>query len=207
LTPARCSSRVAARSRNAPGGAAAASATTPQNIMTITPTPAVVALARRLYLEGEPVKSICAKCGLTKRAMYQCVAGKFDDGSGNRPEPLPHRRAGRRSALQIEGRDALVARMWRTAERQVAEIEDRLKAAGLDVVERESNTRMLAIVAKTLRDLSAVDEANKMRGKEASNNENDDAPPRNIDELRSALADKLARFVAARTPRVPEQPG
>lgn len=175
--------------------------------MTIAPTPAVVALARRLYLEGEAVKAICAECGLTTRTMYQCVAGRFDDGSGNRPEPLPRRRGKRRSAPQIEGRDALVARMWRTAERQVAEIEDRLKAAGLDVVERENNVRIFAIVARTLRDLSAVDEANKMGGKEASNNADDDAPPRNIDELRSALADKLAKFVAARTPRVPDQPG
>ncbi len=173
--------------------------------MTIAPTPAVVALARRLYLEGEAVKAICAKCGLTTRTMYQCVAGKFDDGSGNRPEPLPRRRGKRRLAPQIEGRDALVARMWRTAERQVAEIEDRLKAAGLDVVERESNTRMLAVVAKTLRDLSAVDEANKMRGKEASNNENDDAPPRNIDELRRSLARKLQAFVGAPGAAVPDQ--
>jgi hypothetical protein len=49
--------------------------------------------------------------------------------------------------------------MWRTAERQVGEIEDRLKAAGLKLAERESNTRMLSIVARTPRELSAVDES------------------------------------------------
>ena len=49
--------------------------------------------------------------------------------------------------------------MWRTAERQVEEIEDRLQAAGLELAERESNARTLAIVAKTLRELAAVDEA------------------------------------------------
>ena len=54
--------------------------------------------------------------------------------------------------------------MWRTAERQVEEIEDRLAVAGLELAERESNARMLAIVAKTLRELAAVDE--KARGKE-----------------------------------------
>ena len=97
--------------------------------------------------------------------------------------------------------------MWRTAERQVGEIEDRLKVAGLELAERESNTRMFAIVARTLRELSAVDEAEKARGREASKDNNDDAPPRNIDELRSALADKLAAFVARTGDAVPDRTG
>ena len=60
---------------------------------------------------------------------------------------------------RMGSRAALVSRMWRTAERQVEEIEDRLAVAGLELAERESNARTLAIVAKTLRELAAVDEA------------------------------------------------
>jgi AcrR family transcriptional regulator len=164
--------------------------------MATTPTPDVVALVRRLYQDGVPVKDICAKTGITRGTMYRCLEGKFDDGSGVPPALLPRRRADTR----IGSRGALIARMWRTAERQVGEIEDRLKAAGLKLAERESNTRMLSIVARTLRELSAVDEADM----EASKDNNDDAPPRNIDELRSSLARKLEAFSHCR--RQPWQP-
>jgi hypothetical protein len=83
--------------------------------------------------------------------------------------------------------------MWRTAERQVGEIEERLKAAGIELAERESNARTLAIVAKTLRELAAYDEA-QARAKQPP--KDDDAAPRNIEELRRALARKLEAFVA-----------
>jgi hypothetical protein len=137
--------------------------------------------------------------------MYRCIDGKFDDGSGTPPAPVPRRRADTRTAERIGSRGALIARMWRTAEKQVGEIEDRLKAAGLELAERESNARTLAVVARTLRELSAVDEAEKARGKEASKDNNDDAPPRNIDELRRSLARKLEAFVGGPSGVVPEQ--
>jgi hypothetical protein len=175
--------------------------------MATTPTPDVVALVRRLYQDGVLVKDISARTGLGFDVMYRCIDGKFDDGSGTPPAPIPRRRADTRTAERIGSRGALIARMWRTAEKQVGEIEDRLKAAGLELAERESNTRMLSIVARTLRELSAVDEAEKARGKEASKDNNDDAPPRNIDELRSALADKLAAFVARTVDAVPDRTG
>jgi hypothetical protein len=167
--------------------------------MAPTPAPDVVALVRRLYQDGVPVKDIIASTGLTPGVMYRCIDGKFDDGSGVSPAPIPRRRAETRTG----SRSALIALMWRTAELQVGEIEDRLKAAGLQLAERESNARMLAVVARTLRDLSAADEADKARGKEASKDNDDDAPPRNIDELRSALADKLEAFVARTVDAVP----
>jgi hypothetical protein len=173
--------------------------------MATSPTPDVVALARRLYQDGVPVQDISARTGLPLGMVYRCIDGKFDDGSGAPLAPLPRRRADTRTAKRIGSRGTLIARMWRTAERQVGEIEDRLKAAGLELTERESNARTLAVVARTLRDLSAVDEANQARGKEASKDNNDDAPPRNIDELRSSLARKLEALVGRPSGAVPEQ--
>jgi hypothetical protein len=85
--------------------------------------------------------------------------------------------------------------MWRTAERQVEEIEDRLKVAGLQQGERESNARTLATVARTLRELAAVDDARRAR-KGTSKDDDDAAAPRNIDELRRSLAEKLEAIVA-----------
>jgi hypothetical protein len=92
--------------------------------------------------------------------------------------------------------------MWRTAERQVEEIEDRLAVAGLELAERESNARTLAVVAKTLRDLSAVDESEKSRkGKQqpSDDDSDDDAIPRDIDEFREELARRINALVDRRT--------
>jgi hypothetical protein len=53
--------------------------------MTETPTPDVVALARRRYAEGAVVKAILAEAGITLGLLYRCLAGHFPDGSGIKP--------------------------------------------------------------------------------------------------------------------------
>jgi len=169
--------------------------------MADTPTPDVVALARRRYRDGHAVKAILADTGLTRTALYRCLAGDCPDGSGATPEPIPLRSARVRTRSPGGSRAALIARMWRTAERQVDEIEQRLVETGLERAERESNARTLAVVAKTLRDLAVFDEASKpcsptARGREAQKDNDDESVPRNIDDLRRALARKLEAFVA-----------
>jgi hypothetical protein len=176
--------------------------------MAIIPTPAVVAQVRRRYAEGATVNAIAAETGLKNLDIfYRCLEGEYPDGSGVTPVPIPRRRPGLRVRHRAGSRASLVSRMWRTAERQVEEIEDRLAVAGLALAERESNARTLAIVAKTLRELSAVDEARKSRGKEPSKDNDDDAPPRNIEDLRRALAQKLEAFVAGAADAVPDEAG
>jgi hypothetical protein len=162
--------------------------------MTPIPSPEQVALARRAYVEGVAVKDILAETGLKLGTFYRCIDGRFPDGSGIQPARIERRRAGVRVRHRLGSRGALVARMWRTAERQVAEIEDRLRVSGLKQGERESNARMLATVARTLRELSSVDDARGAR-KGGSKDDNDDGAPRNIDELRRALAEKLEAIV------------
>jgi hypothetical protein len=185
-----------------PAAAMAAPARTPKTIMTVIPTPEQVALARRLYSEGAPVKDILAEAGITRGILYRCLAGGLPDGSGVEPASIALRRRGVRGRHRMGSRAALVARMWRTAERQVEEIEARLKAAGLELAERESNARTLAIVAKMLRELAAVDDAKKLR-KGGPTDDHDDQVPRNIEDLRRALADKLEAFVAGQPAAVP----
>jgi hypothetical protein len=154
------------------------------------------------------VTAIVAESGIKNlHIIYRCVAGRYPDGSGVKPAPIPQPRPGVHVRHRQGSRAALVARMWRTAERQVEEIEDRLAVAGLELAERESNVRTLAVVAKTLRELVAVDEAKKPRGREAPKDNDDDAPPRNIDDLRRALAEKLEAFVARTVGAVPDGPG
>jgi hypothetical protein len=174
--------------------------------MTYIPTPDVVAFVRRRYAEGATVRTIVEESGIKNLTiLYRCVAGDYPDGSGIKPAPIPKRREGVRVRHRLGSRAALVSRMWRTAERQVEEIEDRLAVAGIELAERESNARTLAIVAKTLRELSAVDD--KPRGKETAKDDDDEAPPRNIDDLRQALAEKLEAFVARTVTDVPDDAG
>jgi hypothetical protein len=164
------------------------------------PTPEQVALVRRRYRERATVKAISAESGIKNRAIvYRCLAGEFADGSGQELAPIPLRRAGAHSRARAVSRKALVERLWRTAERQVEEIEERLAAAGLQPSEREGNARMLATVVKTLRELSAIDKAHKPRRKEAPNDNDDDPVPRDIDEFRRVLARRIEALIAART--------
>lgn len=170
--------------------------------MAETPTPEVVALARRLYADKETVKGILARTGLSPHTFYRCLDGDFPDGSGIEPAKIPLRRAGVRIYQRLGSRAALVRRMWKTAERQVSEIERRLKAAGLELAEHESNARTLAVVAKTLRELSAVDEDPRPRKdkKPPPDEDTDDDPvPRDIDEFRRELARRINALVDSRT--------
>lgn len=147
----------------------------PEKIMAEIPTPAQVALVRRRYGEGATLKSIVAESGVTSvHYFYRCLRGDLDDGSGARLAPIPLRRPDVRIYGKNCSRRTIVGRMWRTAERQVEEIEERLKAAGLDPGERESNARTLATLARTLRELSAFDEARKPAKGKPQDNENDD---------------------------------
>jgi hypothetical protein len=171
--------------------------------MTDIPTPDVVALVRRRYVEGAAIRTICAESGLPNHMLYRCFAGEFDDGTGVAPAPIARRRPGVTMPSGRGSRAALVARLWRAAERQVKDIEDCLKAAGLEPVEREGNARTLAVVVKTLRELTAFDEAQSKRGAKPPDQEDDDDPmPRDIDELRRQLARRIESIVESRTASV-----
>jgi hypothetical protein len=161
--------------------------------MTVNPTPELVALARRLYVEGVPVKDILVETGMKLGTLYRCIDGKLPDGVSIAPARIVRRRAGVRVRHRLGSRAALIKRMWRTAERQVEEIEERLRASGLKQAERESNARTLATVARMLRELATVDDARRAR--KGISNDDDDAAPRNVDELRRTLAERLEAIV------------
>jgi hypothetical protein len=91
-------------------------------------------------------------------------------------------------------RPALAARLWRAAELQAAEIEARLAMGARSVAESEKDARVLSILAKTLRDLSAVDDANC----EADDNDEDTASD-DLETLREELGVRLRRINQERT--------
>jgi hypothetical protein len=122
-----------------------------------------------------------------------------------RSQPGQIRRS--RKSMSRKARMALVNRLWRAAEGQVREIEDRLFAREHDGAEagdtsaRERDARMLAVLVKTLRELAALDQANdpaansNAAGAAQAEPEDDDPVPRDIDEFRRELARRIQTFV------------
>jgi hypothetical protein len=87
-----------------------------------------------------------------------------------------------------------VKRLWRTAELQVRDIEERLRLNQLPD-ERERDARVLAIIVKTVRELRAMQGADD---KESAENDNATG---NIDDFRRELARKIDGIIARRGER------
>lgn len=121
-------------------------------------------------------------------------------------ETLPPREMAS-SPLRVT-RTRVVSRLWRAAERQVNEIEARLTSGIGQEAELERDAKTLAIIAKTVRDLVAIDaekrSTRKPRETARKHDENtpspdcpgqdalrDDDAPRDLDAFRRELARRL----------------
>jgi len=156
----------------------------------------MVVLARQLYVDGARISDILARTGFSLGTLYYWLDGGSQDG-GPRLPPIPRRRkvmGKRRRALKTD-RVSLVARLWRTAERQVRDIGDRLALNQQEPGDRERDARMLAVLVKTLRELSTFDETNPMQ----TDADDDDPVPQDMDEFRAELARRIEAFVRAET--------
>lgn len=113
--------------------------------------------ARAMYAEGFTVSRILAACDMSLGTLYYWLGGgpRDEQGAPLLP-PLARRRVvvGKRRKPFAASRVSLLARLYRTAERQVFEIEQRLAVPGAATPERERDVRMLASLTRTLRDLS-----------------------------------------------------
>lgn len=111
-----------------------------------------------------------------------------------------------RANAATPSRRQVIARLWRSAERQVAEIEQRMTRLDDDQQALEREAKTLAIIAKTVRDLVAIDSeaailsrsrlkgASPSHGKTVSWGEaGDDRADavRDIDSFRAELARRL----------------
>ena len=156
-------------------------------------SPEQIVEARRLYAEGSKLADIVAQTGIPASTLYYHL-GRDPAKTGHVLPPIPLRRDEAtkiRRATNRTSRPALIARLWTTAERQVAEIETRLIEAGGDAASLERDAKTLSVLARTVRDLVALDEATA-RKTESANAE--DEIPRDPDALRRALAEKLVEL-------------
>jgi hypothetical protein len=135
------------------------------------PTRAEIDGAREWYAQGFTVSRILARYDMALGTLYYWLDGGpliapttdksavgGENGTSLLP-PIPRRRVvvGKRRKPLKADRVSLTARLWRTAERQARDIEERLARPAGASPERERDVRMLAMLTRTLRDLSAFD--------------------------------------------------
>lgn len=198
------------------------------------PAPATAGLARLLYEKGVPLAEISRQTGLSPGRIYYWADREAGPDGAMRLKPVRRRKGARaplRGGIQetVQGasqetsqgasqgvapetddaadaspRARLLARLWRTAERQVAEIEARLHlvagpspAGGLmpprPPADAEKDARALALLARTLRELAAAEDDAAPNAPTDKASDDDDSM-RDLDAFRRELAGRLDRL-------------
>ncbi len=153
------------------------------------------ALVRQDYVDGKTLREIEIERGLRKAAVYFCLDGGPKNANGERlPKIMRRRIAGPKARRLSSARASLIDRLWRTADRQVRDIEKRLHLDGQAPDERERDARVLATTVKTLRELRALDAAQA----EQEPSPQDEHGPDNLDDFRRELARKMDAVIASR---------
>jgi hypothetical protein len=166
----------------------------------MTEIPEAAQRARQMYADGVDTRTIMAETKLSTWALYNWIDGRASRNSEQLLPPLAKRKIVRHLRITPGDRRSLVERMMRSAERQVAEIELRVGAPRHD---REKDARMLAVLARAMRELTAVDALNRdlERAKETAPNahksgQSDEPVPRDVEELRRSVSQKLQAIIA-----------
>lgn len=159
----------------------------------MTPIPENARRARQLYKEGTPTQKILAETGLSRWALYHWLDGGPVTAGVPALPPIGKRN---RRAPKLK-RAELIERMLRAAERQVTGIELQLEGTRQEPGEAERNVRTLAVLAKTMQSLAALDAQHKRAAPKPKAAKNE-SMPRTIDELRRSLARKLEAIITER---------
>ncbi len=179
-----------------------------RTFITMTDIPENAARARQMYSEGATTRDILAETELSHWGLYHWLAGGPMQKNGERLLPeVPKRRMVVRRRILKENRIALVNRMMKTAERQVYEIEARLAGSKQAPDERERDARTLAVLAKTLQSLTAIDalhqpKAGKTRKRAEADDDDEDYLPADIDAIRRELSQRMEAMAAGGSSRV-----
>ena len=155
-----------------------------------------------LYREGVvPVGLLIKHSGLCRKDFYTLLNRKGCDyrkprgpkGAMRLTSPTPLHLLTPEATRQT--REALIARLWKTASAQIAQIETRLvqmdreEGGKAGVQSGESQMRLMAMIVKTLRDLAALDaDVGPLSKKEMRDDDGQLAP----ELLRAELARRLA---------------
>jgi hypothetical protein len=162
------------------------------------PTREQIERARAMYAQGFTVSRCLAATDMSLGTFYYWLSGGPQESGGPNEAgsplypPIPRRRVvtGKRRRVLSADRVSLAARLWRTAERQARDIEERLARPSAATPERERDIRMLGMVVRTLRDLDGFAGPAEDAAPRAP-----EEPKRNIDELRAELARRIHAII------------
>ena len=167
----------------------------------MTEIPQAVLRARQMYAERKTVRAILAETGFNLDQLYRALDGLPQPNGDSLLPPIARRRITVRKTSRAATRVALVMRL---AEPQIYGLEQRLEKAGYVPAEGERNSRATASLARTMRELAAIDERDASRKAPNKSGESNDEPtPLDIDELRRSLTRKLDALVAEQQGPVP----
>jgi len=170
----------------------------------MTDIPQEALQARQMYAEGKTVRAILAATGFNLDQLYGALDGLPQPNGDSLLPPIARRRIIARKSSRTATRVALVARLMRAAELQIYGLEQQLEKAGYVPAESERNSRATASLARTMRELAAIDEHDASRkAPNKSGGANDQPIPFNIDELRRSLARKMEALIAEQQGEVP----
>jgi hypothetical protein len=161
----------------------------------MTEIPQAAQRARQMYAQGVSTRTILSDTKLSLHALYHWLDGRAQERGPQLLPALPRRKIIRRARISPGDRVSLVERMMRSSERQVAEIEKRI---GTEADQGDKDARTLALIARTLRELTAVDALNRALDaqKPPPVDRHDDKPPDDIDEFRDELTRRIHALVA-----------
>lgn len=168
--------------------------------------------ARQMYGAGAPIKEIRAATGLSNHQFDFALKGGPYVAPGVRALPqIKRTRIIRRKPPRPQrprgDRAALVARLWKSAARQVADIDKRLRQAGIAPAERERDARMMAVMVKTVRELAALDAKGRAGGHDDRTRDGEpEHDSRDIDEFRRELARKIDALAGEQEARPAGEP-
>ena len=145
-----------------------------------------VVRARDDYVSGKKAAQIMAENDLTTHQLYTVLAGE-GPAKGLPAITLRREILGERAKAPSRARTSLVERLWRAADRQVRDIEKRMRLDEQKPEERERDARVLATTVKTLRDLQALDAARAEEEPASGDEQRYD----NLDHFRRELARKM----------------
>lgn len=96
-------------------------------------------------------------------------------------------------------RQRVISQLWRMAERQVSAVEQRLTALSDEPQALEREAKTLGIIARTVRDLIAIDEEKaKSRSGDKGHADTEPGASRALDDFRRELAEKLEQLRSER---------
>jgi hypothetical protein len=161
----------------------------------MTEIPDAAIRARQMYIDGVPVRIILGECKFGLCQLYHWLDGAPQPETCSLLPPIRRRRIIVRRSSRAATRVALITRMFRATEMQLHGIEERLAKADYKSDDGERDARAMAVLVRTLRELSTLDETIHPPPNEPSQ-PNDNPVPLDIDGLRRSLSRKLDALVA-----------